>query len=303
LEYRKLTKLLSTYIEPFINQAEENNGKIFPHFSQTSGSTGRLVSFSPNLQNIPIKEPQAKSIRAAFIPSFSDGYILSADYSQIELRVLAHISEDPHLIKAFNDGRDIHRYTGSLLFSKKEEDVSLREREFAKRINFAVVYGMSPYGLSKELGVPLEEAENFISQYFLRYSKVNEYVQRTNAEAQERRYVETLFGRRRYLENITSPNKSLREYALRQAVNAPIQGTAADIIKLAMIGVFRLFMSKNLKSRLIIQIHDELVFDVEHSELDEVNSLVLDAMENVVSLNVPIKVNIQWGRTWLEATK
>ena len=303
LEYRKLTKLLSTYIEPFLSQAKQNNAKISPNFSQVSSSTGRLVSFSPNLQNIPIREPQAKAIRSAFISSFRSGCILSADYSQIELRVLAHISQDERLIEAFGHNKDIHRYTGSLLFSKNEEDISPRQREFAKRINFAIVYGMSPYGLSKELGIPLEEADNFISQYFMRYSGVNEYVRTTQLQAQENGFVTTLFGRRRNLENINSYNKSLKEYALRQAVNAPIQGTAADIIKLAMIKIFQLFRMDNLKSRMIIQIHDELVFDVEPGEVDKVKNLVLGAMENVVSLKVPLRVNMQNGRTWLEATK
>ena len=303
LEYRKLTKLLSTYIEPFIAQAEENSGKIYPQFSQVASTTGRLVSFSPNLQNIPIKEKEARKVRGAFVSSFKEGVILSADYSQIELRVLAHISQDQNLIEAFREGRDIHKFTASLLFSKQEEEVSSREREFAKRINFGIVYGMSPYGFSKELGVSLEEAESFISEYFFRYPKVKEYIDKTILQAQNRGYVKTLFGRRRVLENIASPNKALREYALRQAINAPIQGTAADIIKLAMIRIFREFKEKEFSSHLLIQIHDELVFDIEPLELKRILPLVREIMENVVRLEVPIKVNIQWGKNWLEATK
>ncbi|MBN2119776.1 MAG: DNA polymerase I [Candidatus Omnitrophica bacterium] len=303
LSYRKLTKLLSTYIEPFISQAQAHKGKIFTRFSQVSTSTGRIVSFSPNLQNIPIKEEQGKAIRAAFIPSFKGGVILAADYSQIELRILAHISKDEHLLEAFNTNKDIHRFTASLLFSKQEKDVSLSQREFAKRINFGIVYGMSPYGLAKELGVSLDEAESFISEYFVRYPGVKRYIDYTQELAQKQGFVTTIFGRRRYLENIESYNKGLVEYSLRQAINAPIQGTAADIIKLAMIKVFQEFKSRNFSSRLIIQIHDELVFDVEPSELEELKSLTKDIMEKVVSLSVPIKVNIQWGNTWLEASK
>lgn len=303
LEYRKLSKLLSTYIEPFIHQAEEHKGKIFPQFSQVQSATGRLVSFSPNLQNIPIRQAQARSIRGAFISSFKEGLILSADYSQIELRVLAHICDDANLIQAFLNHKDIHRTTASLLFGKKDQEVSGQEREFAKRINFGIVYGMSSYGLSKELAITIEEAESFIAEYFARYPKVEKFVSQTMKKAEERGYVETLFGRRRYLENINNSNRILREYALRQAINAPIQGSAADIIKLAMIKLFKEFRNNNLKSKLLIQIHDELVFDVDHSEIKKVSFLVKDIMEHIVTLKVPIEVNICWGRTWLEATK
>ncbi|RKY27130.1 MAG: DNA polymerase I [Candidatus Omnitrophota bacterium] len=302
LEYRKLTKLLSTYIDPFINQIKQQ-GRIYPQFSQVGTATGRLVSFSPNLQNIPIKGEEAKKIRGAFVSSFKEGLILSADYSQIELRVLAHISQDPQLIQAFHRDKDIHRFTASLLFSKPPEEISPQEREFAKRINFGIVYGMSPYGLSKELGVSLEEAQMFISEYFLRYPKVEEYIKKVIEEAKTYKYVKTLFGRRRYLENIDSPNTSLREYAFRQAVNSPIQGTAADIIKLAMIKIFKEFKERQIKSYLLIQIHDELVFDVQRQELDLVSSLVRKIMEEVVILDVPLRVNIHWGQSWLEATK
>jgi len=302
LEYRKLAKLLSTYIEPFINQIEQK-GRLYPQFSQVGTATGRLVSFSPNLQNIPIKGEGAKKIRGAFVSSFKEGLILSADYSQIELRVLAHISRDSQLIQAFHRDEDIHRFTASLLFSKPPEEISSQEREFAKRINFGIVYGMSPYGLSKELGVSSEEAQIFISEYFLRYPKVEEYIKKVIEEAKTYKYVKTLFGRRRYLENIDSPNTSLQEYAFRQAVNSPIQGTAADIIKLAMIKIFREFRERQIKSYLLIQIHDELVFDVQKQELDLVSSLVRKIMEEVVILDVPLKVNIHWGQSWLEATK
>ena len=303
LEYRKLSKLISTYAGPFLESAEKNKGKIFPKFSQVSSVTGRLVSFSPNLQNIPIRGKEGKDFRSVFIPSFKDGFILSADYSQIELRILAHISGDRDLTTAFNSGKDIHLSTASLLFTKEESEVTSSERSFAKRINFGIVYGISPYGLSKELKISVPEAESFIESYFLRYPKVKEYIDRTQEFVKKHKFVETIFGRRRYLGNISSPNKSLREYAFRQAVNAPIQGTAADIIKIAMVSIYNRFKDLKMTSRLIIQVHDELVFDVERDELEQVGRIVKEEMERTVGLSVPLTVNIQSGRNWLEATK
>lgn len=303
LEYRKLSKLISTYAGPFLESAEENKGIIFPKFSQVSSVTGRLVSFSPNLQNIPVRGKEGKEFKSVFIPSFKDGFILGSDYSQIELRILAHISKDSNLTAAFNSGKDVHISTASLLFAKEESEVTPSERSFAKRINFGIVYGMSPYGLSKELKISVSEAESFIESYFLRYKKVKEYIDGTQEFVKKHKFVETIFGRRRYLGNISSPNKSLREYAFRQAVNAPIQGTAADIIKIAMVSIHDKFKGLNLSSRLIIQVHDELVFDVERDELGKVQEIVKEEMERAVELSVPLKVNIQSGRNWLEATK
>ncbi len=303
LDYRKLSKLISTYAGPFLESAEKNKGRIFPKFSQVSSVTGRLVSFSPNLQNIPVRGKEGKEFRSVFIPSFKDGFILSSDYSQIELRILAHISGDRNLTTAFNSGKDVHLSTASLLFAKEENEVTPSERSFAKRINFGIVYGMSPYGLSKELKISVPEAESFIESYFLRYPKVKEYIDRTLEFVRKYKFVETIFGRRRYLRNINSPNKSLREYAFRQAVNAPIQGTAADIIKIAMVSIYNRFKDLRMVSRLIIQIHDELVFDVKRDELEQAERIVKEEMERTVELSVPLKVNIQSGKNWLEATK
>lgn len=303
LAYRKYNKLNSTYLKPFMKQAEENKAQIFSQFSQTSTFTGRLASFSPNLQNIPIRDALGRKLRGAFISSFKNGFILSADYSQIELRILAHISKDENLKRAFLEGKDIHKVTAALFFNKKEEDIDAKERDFAKRINFGIVYGMSAYGLSKELEVSVEEAESFIQEYFFRYPRVKEYIDKTIEKAKNKGYVETIFGRRRFLENVNSPNKSLLDYALRQAINAPVQGSAADIIKLAMIDIYKKFKEKRLTSRLIIQIHDELVFDVNLPEKQEVITLVKSSMEKAAELSVPLEVVINSGRTWLQASK
>lgn len=303
LEYRKLTKLISTYFNPLMDLACNNQGNVFPQFSQVGSSTGRLVSFSPNFQNIPVGDFKGKNIRECVISSFEKGVILSADYSQIELRVLAHISGDESFIESFKLDKDIHRATASRLFGKEEGDVSYSERELAKRINFGIIYGMSSYRLSRELSIGPKEASDFISEYFKRYPKVKEYIDTTMQYAVKRGFVETLFGRKRYLKNIDSKNRFLKEYALRQAVNAPIQGTAADIIKLAMKKVFYTFYDKEFSSKLIMQIHDELVFDLSHLEINIIKPLVKEIMEGIVVLSVPLKVNIHYGRTWLDATK
>jgi DNA polymerase I len=303
LEYRKLAKLISTYIIPLITLGEKNQGKVLPQFSQTGTATGRLVSFSPNFQNIPIGPLNGRNIRESVISGFKDGYIFSADYSQIELRVLAHICRDSNLIRAFNQDKDIHRFTASLLFEKPETQIDFSQREFAKRINFGIVYGMSSYGLAKELGLNQKEAGHFIEEYFKRYPGVKQYMDKTKDKVLKQGFVETLFGRKRYLKEASSPNRFLKEYALRQAVNAPIQGTAADIIKMAMVRVFREFQQNKIRSRLIMQIHDELVFDVPFREIEDVSKTVREVMEDIVSFKVSLKVNINYGKTWLEAGK
>lgn len=303
LGYRKLSKLTSTYLEPFIKQAGEAGGFINPKFSQVSAQTGRLVSFNPNLQNIPVRDEESRKIRGGFISSFDEGMILSADYSQIELRILAHVSNDKNLQQAFLQGSDIHSYTASLLFEKPEGEVKSKERDFAKRINFAIVYGMSAFGLAKELKVSFAEAELFISNYFNRYPGVQNYIDTTIAYVKENSFVKTIFGRKRVLADINSSNKNLRDYALRQAVNAPIQGAAADIIKLAMIKINSTIEAQGLKSRMLLQIHDELVFDVPLEEVDILKTLVVENMEHAFDMSVPLKVNVKIGKTWLEATK
>lgn len=303
LEYRKLSKLTSTYIDPFIKQAQEQDGALFPKYSQVSAQTGRLVTFSPNLQNIPVRDKLAKEIRGAFVSAFNGGFILSADYSQIELRVLAHVSGDENLKTAFLKDRDIHTYTASILFNKNENDVIANERDFAKKINFAVVYGMSAFGLAKELDLSVKEAQAFIDNYFERYSSVKKYVDDTIDYVQEHGFVKTCLGRKRVLADIFSKNKNVRDYAIRQAVNAPIQGAAADIIKIAMNNINAKLLESGFKTRMLIQIHDELVFDVHPDELALINGLVLEQMQSAVDFAVPLKVNIKHGPTWLEASK
>ncbi len=300
LDYRQFSKLKSTYLSPFIQGIDINSSKIYTKFNQTATQTGRLSSHSPNLQNIPIKEDFAQQVRKVFVPSCKDGCILSSDYSQIELRVLAHFSQEKKLIEAFNNNIDIHGYTASILFSKETTEVTQKDREIAKRVNFGIIYGMSSYGLAKELDISEEEARQFIENYFLRYPKVKDFIDRVIREAESKGYVKTLMGRIRYLPNINSSNYELREFSRRQAVNAPIQGTAADIIKMAMVAIFKDFRKSKLSSHLILQVHDELVFDVERKELKKVVDIVKDNMENIISLRVPLITNLKIGRNWLE---
>ncbi|MEM7816564.1 MAG: DNA polymerase I, partial [Candidatus Aenigmatarchaeota archaeon] len=300
LEFRELNKLKTTYAIPLINEVKNKEGMLYAEFNQTSTQTGRLSSSSPNLQSIPLKGIFSSLLRKAFISSFCNGVLLSADYSQIELRLLAHFSGDEKLKEAFLNDLDIHRYTASLLFKINEEEVSENQRNLAKTINFGIIYGMSAYGLSKELNVSVEEAENFIQDYFLRYPKIKLYIQKTIEEAQEKGYVTTILGRRRYLPDLKSPNMNLREFASRQAINTPIQGSCADIIKLAMIKIYKEIKKKNLRARLIMQIHDELIFDLPKEELNSLLVIVKKNMEESVKLEVPIKVKIKVGKNWSE---
>lgn len=300
LQYRELRKLKSTYLTPFLKAVESENSRLYTKFNQVGTQTGRLSSLSPNLQNIPAKSEFSRGVRKAFISSFREGLILSCDYSQIELRVLAHFSEDKTLLKAFRSDADIHTYTASLLFSVPEEEVAPHQREIAKRVNFGIIYGMSPYGLAKELDISTEEAEAFIENYFLRYPQVKEFIEKTYSEAEKRGYIKTILGRIRYLEGIASSNRQLKEFARRQAINSPIQGSAADIIKMAMVSIWHKFREHNLNSKMIMQIHDELVFDVKKDELEEVKKIAKEKMENVIELKVPLKVNLKVGKNWLE---
>jgi len=300
LEYRELNKLKTTYILPLIEEVKSKGGRIYAKFNQTATQTGRLSSSSPNLQSIPIRGRFSSYLRKAFVSSFPSGFILSADYSQIELRILAHFSKEERLIEAFKNDRDIHTFTASLLFKVNEEEVDGRMRDLAKRVNFGIIYGMSSYKLSKELNVSLHEAESFIESYFLRYPKIKEYIDKVVREAEERGYVKTILGRRRYLEDLKSPYSQLREFARRQAINTPIQGSCADLIKMAMVRIYQEFKRRNLKSKLIIQIHDELLFDVFPQELEEVVRIVKRNMQECIKLDVPIKVNLKWGKNWAE---
>ncbi len=303
LEYRKIHKLVSTYLEPFVKQAEGANGFLSPVFSQVSTQTGRLSATSPNVQNIPIRDETGRMVRGAFISQFPEGYIVSADYSQIELRVLAHLSEDKNLVDAFQKDRDIHTFTASLLFSEPEETIDAQKRDFAKRINFGIIYGMTAHGLAKELAISFADAQRFIDEYFVRYPEVRSFLDRTIAQAKEKGYVETLFGRRRYMENMMTVNRALQEALSRQAINAPVQGTAADIIKLAMRDIYQRIEKESSSYKLLMQVHDELVFDVPAHERDQALKTIRSVMEHVVSLKVPLRVTLKAGANWLQAER
>jgi len=300
LEYRQLNKLKTTYITPLIEKVNKTNGFLHTQFNQAAAATGRLSSSSPNLQSIPAKGEFSYLLRKAFIPSFEAGYILSADYSQIELRILAHLSGDENLMEAFKKDLDIHSFTAGLLFGIETKEVTQEQRDLAKRINFSVVYGMGAYGLSKELKITPFEAQNFIDDYFARYSKVKEYIDKVLAFAQNNGFVETILGRRRQMPEINSQNTALREFARRQAINAPIQGSCADLIKKAMVSISNELEKRKLKTKLTIQIHDELIFDIPKEELEEVKLFVKEHMEQSIKLDVAVKVNINYGENWGE---
>ena len=303
LEYRKYTKLKSTYTEALPALIDTKDNRIHTTFNQTVTTTGRLSSSNPNLQNIPIRTPEGNKIRQAFIPSDKQNYlILSADYSQIELRLLAHVSEDENLINAFKSGIDIHTLTASKVFDVKIEEVTKEMRYKSKAVNFGIVYGQSKYGLAKALKITTNEAENFINKYFETYPKIQLYMQAMVELVEKQEYVETIFGRKRYLANeINSPNAMIREFARRAAINHPMQGSASDLIKLAMIDFYKKIKDNNLKSKLILQVHDELVIEVEKSELETIKKLVKDSMELNQPLRVPLLIDINIGETWKES--
>ena len=301
LEYRGIRKLLSTYIEPFPDYVSPVTGKIHTTFNQALTATGRLSSSKPNLQNIPIRTERGKEIRKAFIPSHPDGLIVSADYSQIELRIMAHLSCDTHLINAFRNGQDVHAITASKIFGITPEEVTADQRRIAKTANFGIMYGISAFGLSQRLNIGRAEAKKIIEDYFANFPAISSYIQDTLASARETGYVETLFGRRRYLPDINSKNGTVRALAERTAINAPIQGTSADIIKLAMINVDKRIRQEGLKSRMVLQIHDELLFDAIRSETDRLQQIIIEEMENVINLSIPLTVECNHGNNWLEA--
>lgn len=301
LEYRGVKKLLSTYIEPFPNYISPATGKIHTTFNQALTATGRLSSSKPNLQNIPIRTERGKEIRKAFIPSRPDGVIVSADYSQIELRIMAHLSCDTHLIEAFRKGQDVHATTAARIFGIPLEEVTADQRRIAKTANFGIMYGISSFGLAQRLHIPRGEAKKIIEDYFASFPAISSFIEDTLTSARETGYVETIFGRRRYLPDINSKNGTVRSLAERTAVNAPIQGTSADIIKMAMINVDRRIRKEGLKSRMVLQIHDELVFDAVADEVSILEGIVKEEMENVTGLSVPLTVECNHGNNWLEA--
>ena len=301
LEFRAAKKLLSTYIEPIPGYIDPADGKIHTTFNQALTATGRLSSSNPNLQNIPIRTERGREIRRAFVSAREDGRIVSADYSQIELRIMAHLSCDAHLIDAFRRGIDIHSATAARIFGIPHGEVTPEQRRIAKTANFGILYGISAFGLAQRLRIGRRDAQQIIDDYFASFPSIRSYIEDTKAAARETGYVETVFGRRRYLPDINSRNATLRALAERNAVNAPIQGTAADIIKLAMIRVQERLDAEGLRSRMVLQIHDELLFDAFPEELQTLKETVIDSMEGVVRLSVPLTVECNDGKNWLEA--
>ena len=301
LEFRTLKKLLSTYVEALPKMINPRTGLIHTSYNQAVTATGRLSSNNPNMQNIPIREEKGREIRKAFIPRNEEYIFLSADYSQIELRIMAHMSGDPIMREAFQHGEDIHTATAARIFDITHEEVSREQRGKAKTANFGIIYGISAFGLAQRLHIPRKEAKELIDNYFNTYSRVKEYMEECIAFARDKSYVETMLGRRRYLRDIHSRNAIVRGFAERNAINAPIQGSAADIIKIAMIRIQDKLENSSGKSRMILQVHDELVFDVYKQELEEVRQMVISEMENAFELSVPLVVDHGTGNNWLEA--
>jgi len=299
LSYRQLAKLKSTYIDVLPGLINPKTGRVHTSFNQTVTATGRLSSSEPNLQNIPVKTEIGRQIRRAFVPR-KGTVLLGADYSQIELRILAHLSQDHTLLGAFKHDKDIHSYTAGLVYGADPEAVTEEMRRTAKVVNFGIVYGMSPYGLAQDLGVSDAEAKAFIEEYFKRYPGVYQYIQDTIRKVRHDKYVTTLFHRRRYIPEIASANFAVRAFSERTAVNTPIQGSAADIIKLAMIALEQAIGKEKFVSRMLLQIHDELIFEVPHDEIGRFKLVVKRLMEGVVRLDVPIKVEIHEGTSWAE---
>ena len=301
LEYRGVKKLLSTYVEALPQLVNPATGRIHTSFNQAVTATGRLSSANPNLQNIPVREEQGRRIREAFVPSDDEHLLLSADYSQVELRIMAHLSGDASLIEAFRKGEDIHAATAARLFGKELNEVTSEERRRAKTANFGIIYGISAFGLSQRLEIPRSESKAIIEGYFASYPKVKEYMDNAATSAREKGYVSTIFSRRRYLNDITSQNAVARGLAERNSINAPIQGSAADIMKMAMVAIAREFKARGLQSKMILQVHDEVVIDMLRSEQQQVIEVVTHAMEGAAELSVPLTTDYGIGKNWLEA--
>jgi DNA polymerase-1 len=300
LEIRGLRKLLATYVDALPRLINPVTGRIHTTYNQTVTATGRLSSANPNLQNIPIRTDEGREIRRAFIAS-PGNVILSADYSQIELRLMADISGDPVMVQAFLSGEDIHRATAAKIYHLPIEEVSDSQRRNAKTANFGIIYGISAFGLSERLGIPRSEAKALIEGYLKTYPRVAEYMNEAIQSARDNEYVSTVMGRKRYLPEINSRNAVVRGYAERNAINAPLQGSAADIIKIAMINIAREMKARGMKSRMITQVHDELVFDVVPAELEELTKLVTEKMQGAYKARVPLTVSAGTGDNWLEA--
>ncbi|OPZ72159.1 MAG: DNA polymerase I [Firmicutes bacterium ADurb.Bin456] len=303
LEYRQLMKLKSTYTDGLKDLINPATGRLHTTFHQTVTATGRLSSSEPNLQNIPIRLELGRLIRKFFTPSGDDNLLLTADYSQIELRILAHISGDPVLIKAFREGEDIHTRTASEVFGVPPEEVTREMRDRAKAVNFGIVYGLSDFGLARDIKVGRSTARLYIENYFSRYAGVKSYIDRVIQEARAKGYVTTLLNRRRYLPDLFSPNRVVRNAAERTAMNTPIQGSAADIIKLAMVSISRELAEHGLKAKMILQVHDELIFDAPATEIEQLKELVKRCMENALTLDVPLVVDLKSGKNWYDVKR
>jgi DNA polymerase-1 len=301
LEYRGLAKLKSTYVDALPEQVEPSTGRVHTDYMQTVAATGRLSSNNPNLQNIPIRTERGRQIRKAFIPRNKDYSLLAADYSQIELRIIAALSQETNMIEAFKNGEDIHASTASRVFGVALDEVTREQRGNAKTVNFGIIYGVSAFGLSNQTDLSRTEAKELIETYYKTYPKLREYISDQIDFARDNGYVQTVMGRRRYLKDINAGNAVVRGAAERNAVNAPIQGSAADIIKVAMIRIHRKLHDGNYKTRMLLQVHDELVFDVYKPELQEIEGIIKVEMENAFKLDVPLVVDIGLGNNWLEA--
>jgi len=299
LEYRELSKLENTYLDALPRLVNPKTGRLHTSYNQTVATTGRLSSNDPNLQNIPIRRELGRDIRRGFIPR-RGWMLLAADYSQIELRLLAHLSKDPAFVEAFRAGGDIHRQTAALIFEVPLEDVTGVMRARAKTINFATIYGQGPHALSLQLGIEHAEAKEFIARYFVRFQGVRNYLDSMVAFAREHGFVQTIFGRRRYIPELRERNFSVRAFGERLAANSPIQGSAADLIKIAMIRIDDVFRTEKLQSKMLLQVHDELVFEVAPEEMEEVQGLVKQQMEHAADLSVPLIVDLGAGKNWLE---
>lgn len=301
LEYRGIKKLISTYTDALPQLINDKTGKIHTTYNQSLTATGRLSSTNPNLQNIPIRTQKGREIRKSFIPSTPNGYIVSADYSQIELRLMAHLSQDPHLVDAFNRNMDIHTATAAKVFKVDEMSVTKEQRSRAKVANFGIIYGISAFGLSQRLGMSRTDSKQLIDEYFNNYPKVKEYMNNMIQKAREEGYVETIYGRKRFLPDINSRNAAVRSYNERNAINAPLQGSAADIIKVAMINIYKRLNAEGLKSKMVLQVHDELIFDVTEQEVEQICNIVTQEMENVAKLRIPLVAECGKGYNWLQA--
>ena len=301
LDFRELQKLKSTYVDALPVLISKKDGRIHTSYNQAVAATGRLSSTNPNLQNIPIRTAKGREIRKAFIPRDKDFILMSADYSQIELRIMAAFAKDESMIEAFKNGRDIHAATASKIFKVLIEDVDDDMRRKAKTANFGIIYGISAFGLSQRLGIPRREATDIIDAYFTEFSAVKTYMDKVINDAREKEYVETILGRKRYLRDINSKNATMRGFSERNAINAPIQGSAADMIKVAMINIHIWMKKEQLKSKMILQVHDELVFDVHNLEKELLEQKIPEFMKTAIELEVPMEVGLGFGQNWLEA--